>query len=503
MNPRAAARRTWVLAAGAGIALATGLAPLHLWPLSLVTLVAIGALFLKATSARQAAWTGWIFGAAYFAVAFSWIVEPFLVDIPRHGWMAPFALILTAGGMALFWALAFWMGYRLARSPAGRLLGLILAWSLAEFARAYVLSGLPWAALAQIWPGTPVALLLAWVGPHGLAALTLAATLPLALLLCAETRHVMAGLPLILTCAAVWASASNAPPVTQTGATVRLIQPNAPQHQKWHPDFIWGFFDRQVRYTAAGGAEARPDLIVWPESSIPPFLHNATDTLTAISQAAQGVPVVAGIRRREAQRIYNSLIVIGAAGTVAQTYDKHHLVPFGEYVPLGGLLSRIGITGFASENGQGYSAGPGPRMLDLGSLGLAVPLICYEAVFPHDVNGAPARGRMLLQITNDAWFGQINGPYQHLAQARMRAIEQGLPMVRVANTGISAVIDPRGGIVDHLPLGEAGYLDVALPAPHAPTVYSATGDLPLFAGLVALTLGLGALQIRHRPRNSN
>ncbi len=226
------------------------------------------------------------------------------------------------------------------------------------------------------------------------------------------------------------------------------------------------------------------------------LLNEAAPTLERIAQAARGADVVLGIQRYEGWRIYNSLIRLDGAGELAGLYDKHHLVPFGEYVPLGDLAARIGLYGFAAQEGQGYSAGPGPRLLDLGALGPALPLICYEAVFPQDVAGVPELPRLLLQITNDAWFGTHSGPYQHLAQARMRAIEQGLPLLRAANTGVSALIGPRGAVIRSIPLGQAGYVDALLPAPLPPTVYARSGDWPVFLLLLLAGIAFKVVQWR-------
>jgi apolipoprotein N-acyltransferase len=178
------------------------------------------------------------------------------------------------------------------------------------------------------------------------------------------------------------------------------------------------------------------------------------------------------------------------------TYDKQHLVPFGEYIPLGGLARLIGMQSFAARDGYGYSSGSGERRIDLGWMGRPMPLICYEAIFPAEV-GAGARPDWLLQVTNDAWFGTFSGPYQHLAQARFRAVEQGLPMIRVANTGVSAVIDSRGRIVTSLPLGHGGYIDAALPPVAPETLYAMTGNAPTFVVLLA---GLAALALTRKPR---
>jgi len=218
-------------------------------------------------------------------------------------------------------------------------------------------------------------------------------------------------------------------------------------------------------------------------------LDDAGGLIAQVNDAANGAGVILGVQRLTAPRFFNSLAVIGPSGAISSVYDKHHLVPFGEYVPFGDLLSTVGINGLAAREGGGYSAGPGPQVLDIGPLGKALPLICYEGVFPRNLR-TTERPDWLLLITNDAWFGTFSGPYQHLAQARLRAVEQGLPMVRVANTGVSAVIDPHGRIIDSIPLGEAGSRDIALPAPLPATLYARIGDGPVLLLLVFLAITL-------------
>ena len=469
-----------------GALLAQALAPVQfLWGIP-VALGLISVQILGANSAWAGARVGWLFGFGYFGFAMSWIVEPFQIDPDRHAWMAPFALAFLAAGLALFWGLAFGLAAKVSLRGL-RLLALIAAWSLAEFGRAYLLSGLPWAAFGQFWIDSPAAVLLPWIGPHGVAMLTLAAVLPLGLV---RQNRFLASAALLSALGMLWLLPS--PPASVLSLkTVRLVQPNAPQDQKWHPEYSWGFVRRQMSYTSA---QPRPDLIVWPETAVPQLLNNADETLAAISVAADGVPVITGIQRRQDKRYFNSLVVLDALGVPSLTYDKTHLVPFGEYVPFGNVLAQFGITGFASQSGSGYSAGPGPQILEL-DIGKALPLICYEAVFPHLLNAAPKRADMLIQITNDAWFGTYSGPYQHLVQARMRAAEQGLPMIRVANTGVSAMIDGYGRIRESLPLGEAGFVDAQLPKPLAPTLYSRTSDWPVF---VLLCLLAGLVVMRNR-----
>ena len=336
---------------------------------------------------------------------------------------------------------------------------------------------------------TPLLHWASYLGAPGLLVLVLAAAVAL--------WHVVAGRASVgrtalFAIVALWPLGAALTPdgAAAPGApVVRLIQPNAPQHEKWDPDKVQIFYDRQRAFSAAG--DVPPDLVVWPETAVPVLLERAGPTLEAISAAARGVPVVLGIQRTDGPRIYNSLAVVEAGGAVTAVYDKHHLVPFGEYMPFGDLLARIGIYGLASNEGQGYSAGPGARLVEIAGLGRALPLICYEGVFARDMRGAPEHPDVLLLITNDAWFGKISGPYQHLAQARLRSAELGLPMVRVANTGVSAMIDATGRVTAQIPLGEAGWRDAPLPPPLPETVYARMGDMPmlaLYAVLLALAL---------------
>jgi len=480
-------------ALGCGAAVATGQAPLGMWGLALAGLVGLTVVIARAPDARAAAWLGLLAGAAHFALALSWLVSPFLIDAAHDGWMAPFAVLLMAVGLALFWAAAAAVA-ALAASRRRRALAFALTLTGAELARGYVLTGFPWATVGHIWIDTPLAQLAALLGAGGLTLLaTLAAALPVA-----YGRRGLAGGGALLTAATafgLWQLAQPAPAARPI--TLRLVQPDAAQHLKWDPDAARLIFERLLAYTAARPA---PDLVIWPETSVPYLMEPGDGVALAIAAAAAGAPVVVGIQRVAGERYYNSLAVIGAGGAVTALYDKHHLVPFGEYVPFGNTMASLfGVTAFAAQLGNGYSAGPGAGVLDLGPrLGHVLPLICYEAVFPQDLRAAPGRADWILQITNDAWFGTLTGPYQHLAQARLRAIEQGLPLVRVANTGVSAVIDARGRVVAQIALGKAAYLDAALPAALAAPPYARWGEVPLL--LVLAGLGLALVLRRRTPK---
>ena len=474
----------------AGAITALGQAPLDLWPLALLGL-ALGLLRMQAADeAKPAFGRGWGFGLGYFALALSWIVEPFLVDIARHGWMAPFALFFMAGGLALFWGAAAAVARRLGGTP----LALIVTLAAAELVRSYLFTGFPWALIGHLWIPTPVAQWASLIGPHGLTLLALAVATGMA----QSARHVTGGVVTLSATALLWlggAYLAGEPQDLKGRPVVRLVQPNAPQHQKWDPAHIPVFFRRQIEATRA---TPRPELVIWPETSVPVSLDRSEETLQVMAQAAGGVPVVFGIQRWEGRQIYNSAVLMDGLGQVTNIYDKAHLVPFGEYVPFGDLLGGFGIHGMAARDGDGFSAGPGARLMPLGALGRALPLICYEAVFPNDVNASAERPDLLMQLTNDAWFGQISGPYQHLAQARLRAIEQGLPMVRAANTGVSAVIDGKGRVIAQLGLGQTGHLDHALPPALPRTLYAQTGD---YLALVAIMgLFLAVITLRRFPK---
>ncbi len=447
-------------------------------------LAGLVALAAGTATARRAAWIGWLGGTAYFALTLHWIVEPFLVDAARDAWMAPFAAIFLSGGLALFWALAFGLARGIV--TGGRRFGLVAAAALAavEMLRSLILTGFPWALVGYVWSEGPGAQLAAFVGPFGLTLVTCL----LAAFVAQETGRPVR-IALALTVAwlgpvGLGAIRPDPPAPAPDAPRLRLVQPNAPQDEKLDPALAPAFFRRALDQTAAPG---RPDLVIWPETSVPYLIEPGHPALAEVSAAAGSRPVILGAQRLEGARYYNSLLVLGPGGRIEEIYDKHHLVPFGEYVPLGGLAARFGIRGLASAEGFGYSAGSGPRLVDLGRFGEVLPLICYEAVFPEEVGGTK-RPDWLVQITNDAWFGTFAGPQQHLAQARLRAIEQGLPMARVANTGISAVIDAEGRVVAALSLGTAGHLDSRLPPALPPTLYARTGDWPALTAIAAILL---------------
>ena len=481
--------RRAIAALALGAVAAFGQAPVGAWYLTLLAMAALIALLCRAAP-LAALWLAWLAGAGYFAAALNWIVQPFMVDAAKDGWMAPFAVLFMACGMALFWAAAAAVALRF----RNRALAFALALTLADLARGYVLTGFPWALLGHVWIDTPVAQLAALVGPSGLSLLTLLLAAALS-----GRKLLQVSLAAMALAAAwgfgLWQLAQPVPPAP--GITLRLVQPNAAQQAKWDPDLAAQFFNRLLAFTAVKPA---PDLVIWPETALPYLLDYHPELAGMIATAGGGAPVAVGMQRVEGDRYWNSLAILTADGRQAAVYDKHHLVPFGEYIPFGDtLFDWMNISAFASKTGNGYTAGLGPQLLDLGpKLGHVLPLICYEAVFPQDLRGT-ARPDWLLQVTNDAWFGRLTGPFQHAAQARLRAIEQGLPLVRVANTGVTAVYDARGRETASLPFEVAAYLDAALPGALPATPYARFGEEPLLVLLACLALALIAPLRRHRP----
>ena len=474
--------RRFGLALLAGLALALGQAPVNFPWLAIIALPALFWLLNRTSGWKGGFAIGWAAGLGYFGLSMSWIFEPFLVDIERHGWMAPFALALMASGLALFWGLGFALAqrWRSALVWAG-------FWTLAEVARSTVFTGFPWALMAYNWVETPAIQVVSLIGVHGLGFVIVLAG---GLLLSRRGMVPALMIALALTTFGVWRLTT---PVSETDLTVRLIQPNATQTLKWDPEYIPLFYQRQLELSQAPG---NPDIVIWPEAAIAYLPDEQPLVRSQIADAAQA-PVILGARRRDAEGVYNSLFLLGDDSQIEAVYDKHHLVPFGEYMPLQTLADAWGLEGIAEILGGSLVAGAGPLVLEGEKVPAFLPLICYEAIFPEGITGA--RPEWLVQITNDAWFGAVSGPYQHLAQARVRAIEQGLPLARAANTGISAMVDPLGRITASLTLGEGGYVDATLPEPLPPTLLAKTGQWPVIWALVAV-LAFSTLRPRRTRR---
>ncbi|MEO0944121.1 MAG: apolipoprotein N-acyltransferase [Pseudomonadota bacterium] len=464
-------RKRFALGVFFGALAALGHAPFGLWPIALAGFLG---LFWLVTTSKRPGWAAYAVGIGYFAVVLHWIVEPFLVDAATHGWMAPFALILCAAGFALFWGASGWLAGR--AFPNRRALAFAVLLTGAELLRGHILTGFPWALPAYIWADTPMRMVVAWTGSYGLSLLMLVSlALPFAIGRVAGTLWAAAILGITFASGTMRAASVDE---TALLGQIRLVQPNVPQNEKWDFEKVPQHLQRLIDFSR----EAEAELVVWPESSVAYHLDQAGPVLQAASNAA-GVPIILGLNRRAGDEIWhNSLAVVETGGRVADTYDKVHLVPFGEYIPFRIDLLRA----MAASSGFGFTSGEAVRLIET-PLGRALPLICYEGIFPGHIFKADARADYLLQITNDAWFGNFSGPFQHLDQMRFRAAEQGLPLVRAANTGVSAVIDRFGRVEASLELNEGGFLDHAVHGGER-TLYSYTGDWPaIFIVLLSIT----------------
>ena len=506
-----------MIAVMAGAAAALGHAPFGYWWAALpgfailISIIAQGRLPFVAerkgfraapalrASRHRAGWLAWLGGVGYFGVTMHWIVEPFLVDAPTHGWMAPFALILLAGGLALFWALAAVLAMRLAAGRTTRALALAVALTGAEVIRGHIFTGFPWALPAYIWAETPLRGVVAITGSYGLTLLTLLGV--------ALVTTFRIGVPGIVAASAFFGSlfflghAQLQDAEARDLGLVRLVQPNVPQSEKWQRDKVPEHLDRLFSLTSAAATDGDIiDLVVWPEAAVVYPLDQAGGILAQAARAAGSeAEVILGINRRnEENEWFNALAMVGADGTVQDTFDKVHLVPFGEYIPF-----RIEfLRAMAASNGFGFTAGEAVRLIDT-PLGRALPLICYEGIFPRHLFRAGERPDYILLITNDAWFGTFSGPYQHLDQARFRAVEHGLPVVRVANTGVSTVIDRFGSIdpAASLGLGQTGHLDRRVVTSTTPTLYARTGDWPTIVLVLVTLSALGFAKRRNAIAN--
>ena len=473
-----------------GIGLALGQAPFGLSFLYFLILPFFFLSLINIPNPRMGFGAGWWMGLGYFALLFTWIIEPFMVDIAVTGWMAPIALVAMAAGFALFYAIPVWLSVRIWFENKYRVLGFIFLFVTVEYIRAHLLTGFPWGHLTYAFIDLPFVQVVSLLGIHtSLWLFLMILAIPVLMAPKIWDGAVWSTVLFVLLSAfGVWRmndDVANHP----DGTIVRLVQPNAAQHLKWKPGHREGFYQTALDYTRAGISH-RPDIVIWPETAIYYQYSEGHPGIQNIADAAGEAAVLAGIVRWTERGPRNTAVFIDPLGGINALYDKHHLVPFGEYVPGGDLLRGLGL-GTLVEIVANFDAGEGPRVINGGNVPDFLPLICYEAIFPQDAMMDGKRADWIVHLTNDAWFGEFAGPYQHLAQTRMRAIEQGLPVMRAANTGISAAIDPFGRVINRIELGQEGWIDVALPAPLPATFYSRFGEWPLVilqAFLLAIAL---------------
>jgi apolipoprotein N-acyltransferase len=481
-------------AAVLGLSAAIALPPLYALPLLIPAFTGLAWLIEGSRSTRSAFAAGWWFGLGHFVLGLYWIAEALLVDPAKFGWMIPFAVLGLSGGLALFPALAASAAYLSNRPGVGRVLILAAAWTGAEWLRGTILTGFPWDLIGYVWTVSDEMLqLTAVTGIYGLSLVTVAtAAMPAVLAGTRRRRRKWLAVPAAAgMLAAIWVAGSQRLEIARTGDVsgvwLRIVQPDIPQTDKGSAGKQEEDFERLLGLSAMP-AKAPVSVIIWPETAVSLALNIDSAMRERIAAVVpSGGLVITGAPRAAQEpggswRFWNSVFAINAAAGVVASYDKFHLVPFGEYMPLRKYLPLDAIAAGPID----FSARPGPQTIDLPRVPPVSPLVCYEAIFPGEVVAPGNRPAWLLNVTNDAWFGDSAGPYQHFAIARTRAVEEGLPLVRAANTGISAVIDPHGRILARLGLGQKGNLDAPLPkALGEPTPYARFGDWTVLAMLLA------------------
>ncbi len=410
------------------------------------------------------------FGFGYFLAGLWWIGSALLVEAESYAWALPFAVLGIPLLLALFYGLACAISRIFWNDGLGRVLSLAFGFGVAEWLREFVLTGFPWLSIGYAAMPTPLMMQSADViGVTGLNALAVFVFASPVLIMAGRRSYSGLGLAVLVAALHIGFGAwtvSRPGPETLPPIAVRIVQPNISMVEKWNSqeDNLRSLLD--LSSASPAGDAKKPELIVWPETSVPYILSEAPGALSAIGDMLQpGQTLLAGAIRQEGAEAnsafyYNSVLKIDDSGQIADAVDKVHLVPFGEYIPFKSELSRIGLKQLVSGP-MNYEAGNSRHPFAIGAAKVS-PYICYEIIFPH-LMPKPEEGiNVLLSVTNDAWFGMTPGPYQHLRMAQVRAVETRIPVVRAANTGISAVIDPFGRIRDALALGSQGVIDAVV-----------------------------------------
>ncbi|WP_374275928.1 apolipoprotein N-acyltransferase [Brevundimonas sp.] len=471
----------------------------------------------RAGSVRAAFWRGWLAGFAYFFIGCWWVAEAFLVN-PDQAWMAPFAACLLPAGMGLFWGGALALFRRVRRPGLARVALFAGLFCLFEWLRGWVLTGFPWNPAGASWAaGSAASQTAALVGVYGLGLITVLGTAAFAPLVERRDRKaiIVAGAGLALIAVTIIGGAvrlARAEP-TDSGTVIRIVQANIEQQAKWTPENFAAIVQSYVSLTAGPESDlGRPDVVIWPEGALPTTFNDIVDPRSWVAPAMaealdEGQVLIVGLSRAydrgDGQASYGNsafaMTDIGVGGLrVDAVYDKHHLVPFGEYLPAGPLMSRLGVRSLVHVPSD-FTPGPPPQPFDLPGVPRVQPLICYESLFPGMTPDGAERPAWIVNPSNDAWYGATSGPVQNFNLSAYRAIEEGLPMARATPTGVSALIDPWGRPVDKrkLETGARGVIDARLPQALEPTPYSRWGDWPMVLAVAGL-IGLGALSGRGR-----
>jgi apolipoprotein N-acyltransferase len=487
-----------------GAALALALPPVYFFPAIFFSFPILIWQLSAAPSLRRAFVIGWGFGFGFFVAGLYWIGNAVLVDAERFGWLWPFAVSGLPAFLALFIAAAAVVTHILVPPVKGTVITRVIVftamWAVAEWLRGNILTGFPWNLVGYAWSLSDLsAQSYALGGVTLMSVITVLAGAFPAVLIGGRKLALAWILPIILVLPFLAYGAWRLQPADTVGVheniRLRIVQPNIPQHLKWRQDQKRLNFEKLIAISDTD--KTAYNYLIWPESAAPYFLENEVKRRRDIAAILPtGSHLITGaIRYRAAagriSKLWNSVLVINHQGQVTGSYDKQHLVPFGEYLPKRDILSRIGIDKLAA-GAIDYVAGRASGLMEVDGLPPFRALICYEVVFPNEVARNP-RPTWLLNVTNDAWYGDSSGPRQHFEIARARAIENGVPMVRVANTGISGIVDSYGRVVSKLAMNTSGVIDGNLPKSLSqPTIYARYQEWP-FAVMVGFLFALGLL----------
>jgi apolipoprotein N-acyltransferase len=497
-----------------GVALAAAQAPLSLWPLAFLAFIGLlhlddGGIDLAAK--RRSFFTLFAFCYGYFVTGHYWIGISFFVDAAKYALLLPLPVLGLPIVLAVFPATGAWLAWLIARG--NRLAYMLLmpfGWLAGEWLRGHVGTGFSWNLIGYVWGDWPAAMqLAAYIGAQGLGLLTMLAASGIAIALLPDPRRRLAlVLPLLFVIAAGLASLRMPADIAmQPDVNLRLVQPSIEQTLKWQDELRQQHLQQHVALSLQVTDKPLTH-VIWPETAIPYLLAEEPGLRDALAKRlATGTVLITGAPRREALSanprdiaIYNSVFALGSDAQIAARYDKIHLVPFGEYLPFRSLLKPLGLDAVAA-GAVDFSPGRDAAPIAIPGLPFARVLICYEAIFPDEsmqqLDGSTPAAGLLLNLTNDAWFGRSSGPYQHFAASRFRAVEQGLPLVRAANNGISAIVDPYGRVTVQLGLDEVGVVDGGLPAATAQRPpYARIGDAPLLAFATVILIAAFAALLR-------
>ncbi len=481
----------------AGVIGGMAFAPWFIWPLLILALSLLFYFINVAQSKKQAALYGFSFGFGMGFFSLSWISNALLIDGGAFALFIPLALSGLGLLLGIFFMLPAVLAC-LAHKGTRRWLAFACWFVLFEWVRSWFLTGFPWNLIGSIWTDYPVVLQFAAItGVYGLSLITvLAFTAPA--LLPNKKPLIISGCIFTIVICGGFIRLYQAIPEDVFGVKLRIVQPNIQQTLKWNPQRAADNMSKLIRLSRKKNGDITH--VIWPETAVPYLLENNPDErLRLMGAVRQGGTLLTGAMRivdREKRQLANSIFVLNDLADIVGYADKSHLVPFGEYVPLRGVLPFDKVVPISSD----FVAGNGPETRHVPKAPPASMIICYEIIFPHAVTQGKHRPEWIINVTNDGWYGDSAGPHQHLGMAQLRAVEEGVPVVRAANTGISAVISPYGELLKTLSLNKEGVIDSSLPRAIQTPLYAQIGNIPL---LILIIAGIIFTSIKRKKSNNN